>query len=92
MRTAVINIKIDPKVKIKAQKVALDLGFSLSSIINGYLKHFIKTETLYFTTQPEDPTEYLIQALKESKKDYKNGDVSPGFSNAKDAIAWLNRR
>ncbi len=92
MRTAVINIKIDPKVKIKAQKVALDLGFSLSSIINGYLKHFIKTETLYFTTQPEELTDYLIQALKESKKDIKKNNVSPGFSTTKDAIAWLNRK
>jgi addiction module RelB/DinJ family antitoxin len=89
MNTAVINIKTNPEVKAKAQKVAEELGFSLSSLINGYLRHLVKTRTAHFTTS-EEPTEYLIQALKESEKDIKAGRVSPSFDNADDAVKWLN--
>jgi len=89
MNTAVINIKTNPEVKAKAQKVAEELGFSLSSLINGYLKHLVKTKTVHFNTS-EEPTEYLIQALKESEKDIKAGRVSPSFDNSEDSIKWLN--
>lgn len=89
MNTAVVNVKVNPKVKKDAQKVAERLGLSLSSLINGYLRHLIKTETVTFSLK-EEPSEYMIQALKESKADIKAGRVSPTFTNAKDAIAWLN--
>jgi len=89
MNTAVINIKTNSQVKAKAQKVAEELGFSLSSLINGYLRHLVRTKTVHFNTS-EKPTEYLIQALKESERDIKAGRVSPGFDNTEDAIKWLN--
>lgn len=90
MNTAVVNIKIDPKTKKLAQEVAGKLGFSLSSLINGYLKQLIKTETVIFSTSEEIPNEYMLNALKESKKDIEKGDVSPAFDNTEDAMAWLN--
>lgn len=89
MNTAVVNVKVNPKVKREAKKVAEKLGLSLSSLINGYLRHLIKTKTVTFSLK-EEPSEYMIQALKESKADIKAGRVSPTFTNAKDAIAWLN--
>lgn len=49
MNTAVINIKTDPKMKIEAQKVASDLGLSLSTIINGYLKEFTQKKEVTFS-------------------------------------------
>ncbi len=36
----VINIKTEKNVKTHAQKLAKEMGFSLSAIINAYLKHF----------------------------------------------------
>lgn len=91
MNTAVINVKIDPKVKRQAQNIASDLGFSLSALINGYLKSLIKTKTVHFSlTEKEEPSEYLIKALKESEEDRKAGRVSPSFDNVEDAIKWLN--
>ncbi len=89
MNTAVINIKTNPTVKTKAQAVAKELGFSLSSLVNAYLKHLVKTKTVYFSAS-EEPTPYLLEALKKSKEDIKAGRVSPGFSSAEDAIAWLD--
>lgn len=89
MNTAVINIKTNPVVKERAQEIAGELGFSLSSLINAYLKHLIKTKTVYFSNS-ENPTEYLLKALEESRKDIEKDRVSPKFSKAIDAISWLN--
>ena len=55
MNTAVINIKTNAKVKSQAQKIASDLGFSLSSLINGYLNQLIKTKTIHFSLTEEIP-------------------------------------
>lgn len=90
MSTVVINIKTDPKVKVKAQRVASELGFSLSSLINGYLKQLTREKTVHFSLSEEGPSEYLIKAIKEAEEDRKVGRVSPSFDNAKDVIDWLN--
>ena len=72
MNAAVINIRVDSDLKIMAQKVADDLGFGLSSLINAYLKNFVKTKTVYFSVaeQPSefDPRKYLGPAREELKK------------------------
>lgn len=88
MQTAVVSIKVDPELKKKAQEVAEKFGFSLSILINDYLKRIVKTKKL--DSDLEEPNEYFIKSMKESEEDVKNGFVSPGFKNAKDAIAWLN--
>ncbi len=89
MNSAVINIKTNPVIKAKAQEIAEELGFSLSSLINGYLKHLVKTKTVHLTTS-EEPSDWLIKILKENEKDRKAGRVSPGFDNVEDSIKWLN--
>jgi len=70
--------------------VAKDLGLSLSSLIDAYLRQLIRTKTVTFSASREEPTEYLLDALEESKKDIEAGRVSPTFDNAKDATAWLD--
>ena len=74
MNTAVINIKTDPLLKTKAQKVASELGFSLSSLINAYLKQLVQTKTVSFSLE-EKPSKYLLKSLKESEEDIKAGRV-----------------
>lgn len=89
MNSAVINVKVNPELKVQAQNLAEELGFSLSSLINACLKQMIRTKTVSFKVS-EEPTDYLLKALKASKEDIKKGRVSPSFDNAKDAIKWLN--
>ncbi|TSC88286.1 MAG: Uncharacterized protein G01um10147_191 [Microgenomates group bacterium Gr01-1014_7] len=89
MNTAVINIKIEPKIKRQAQTAAEEMGISLSSLINGFLKQIIKTKTFTFRAA-EEPSEYFIQSMKEVEEEIKNGWVSPTFDNSEDAIAWLH--
>lgn len=43
---SVINIKTEKNVKQEAQKIASQMGLSLSSVINVYLRSFIRTKKL----------------------------------------------
>ncbi len=90
MNTAVINIKTQPEVKAQAQRVAKDLGLSLSALINGFLKQFVKTKKVTFSLN-EEPSEYLKKAIRQAKKDLKAGRASPTFDNVEDAIAYLHK-
>jgi DNA-damage-inducible protein J len=89
MNTAIINIKTQPYIKKQAQQVAEDLGLTLSSTINAFLRDLIRNKTINFSLN-ETPSPYLIKQLKKSKKNIKTGEISPTFSNHKDAIKWLN--
>jgi addiction module RelB/DinJ family antitoxin len=89
MDTAIINIKIEPAVKKQAQKLAADLGLSLSSVIKAYLKQFLRTKTISLSTVSEEPSDYLIKALKESREDIKAGSVV-SFESGKDALTYLD--
>lgn len=89
MNTASILIKIDPQVKTKAQKTAEKMGLSLTSVINHYLKHFITTETITFSTRGEKPSKYLINALKESEEDVKAGRVI-SFDKVDDVLSYID--
>jgi len=44
-----INIKADREVKVKAQRVAKNLGIPLSLVINNYLRNFIQTKEVRFS-------------------------------------------
>lgn len=89
MQTAVINLRVEPQTKEKAQIVARQLGLSLSAVIEGFLAHLIRTKTIHFSLK-EEPTEYMLQALKESKEDIKAGRVV-SFKNPDKALQYLDR-
>ena len=90
MKTAIINIKTDGHIKIQAQKLAKELGFSLSSIVTASLKQFIRTQEVHFSTQ-KTMTLYLEEILSEVTKDSKaKKNLSKKFSNGKDMDAYLD--
>jgi len=92
MKSAVINFKVERTLKKKAHQKATALGVSLSDVLNGYLRKFIKTKAIEFVSEDETlvPTAYLKRLLKENEKDIKAGKVSPAFDNAEDALKWLH--
>ena len=91
MNKTIINIKTDPKVKIQAQKIAADLGLSLSGILNAYLKQLVGAKTILFSLNREEiPSGYLLSALKESERERKKGNTH-SFKTAEEAIAFLDR-
>ena len=87
MKTAVLNIKIDPKVKQEAQKVADKLGFSLSAIVNASLKNLARNKTVSYSLL--EPSPMLEKAIREARKDRANGKSVGPFSNVSDFMKSL---
>jgi len=91
MNTTMLTVRTDKKIKAEAMKVASRLGFSLSTLINAYLRNLIRTKRVHFADDVQlEPTPYLKRLFREADKDIENGNISPSFDNADDAIAWLN--
>jgi len=88
MKTSMLSIKIDPKVKLAAQKVADELGFSLSAIVNASLKNLARNKTVAYSLLEPSPT--LKKAIIESRKDRAKGKSVGPFSDAEDLINSLN--
>lgn len=89
MNTAVINVRVEPTTKRQAKKIADELGLSLSSLIHGFLKNVIRTKSVTFSLS-EEPSEYLIQSLKESQADIKAGRVI-SFKTWEEEHSYLNK-
>ena len=89
MNTTVINIRTQPDVKKAAQKVASDLGLNLSALINGFLKQLIKTKAINLKVS-EEPSEYLINSIKEAEEDIKAGRVI-SFKDLPSNIKYLDK-
>ena len=72
MKTAII-IKTEPKIKADAQKIAADMGLSLSGVINVYLRQFIKTKTLHLKLAdiPSKKEKAWLKEASEAKKHAK---------------------
>lgn len=79
----VINIKADKEIKKKAQKIADELGLSLSAVINAYLRQFIRNKEVYFrigsAMSPE--LEETLEGIEEDLKNKKN--ISEAISSEK---------
>jgi DNA-damage-inducible protein J len=85
-----INIKADLEVKENSQKILRDLGLSLSSVINLFLKDLIRNRSISFSTIPK-MTPYLENILGKVENDIKNGkNMSPSFKNAQEANSHLD--
>lgn len=87
--TAVINVKVNPELKVRAQDLAEELGFSLSSLVNACLKQIVRSGSVSFSVS-EEPTEYMIKALRESKADIKAERVI-SFESGEEALAHLDK-
>ena len=92
MSTQVITIKVDPVTKKQAQNTAEELGLSLSGVLKGFLKQFIRTKTVTFSAQDEIPSQYLIDMVKQAREDRKKGKASPTFKTGEEAVAWLEKQ
>jgi addiction module RelB/DinJ family antitoxin len=90
MKTAIINIKTDTHVKAQAQKLASELGFSLSSIVTASLKQFIRTREVQFSAA-HTMTPHLENILKEVEEDIKTKkNLSKIFTKTKNMDTYLD--
>jgi addiction module RelB/DinJ family antitoxin len=87
-----INIKADKEIKEGAVRVAQEMGLPLSTIINAFLKQFIRDRKVTFEA-PLIPTPKLEKILRKADADIKAGkNLSPAFKNPEDAIEWLDSK
>lgn len=87
-----LNIRTDKQVKTGAQRIAKELGLSLSTIINAYLKQLVREKRVNFTL-PLTPNKKTAQLLKKAHEDHKKGkNISPLFETAEEMIAYLHRK
>ena len=84
-----VNLKIDTHIKEKAQKMAQELGLSLSSVVNATLSQFARTGELQLTVAPR-MTPFLEDIVKEARAEYEAGKLKV-YENADDFIASLNK-
>jgi Ca2+/H+ antiporter len=88
----IINIKSDKAVKEAAREVARELGVPLGTIINAYLKQFVRTREVYLSSAPI-MTVGLEKLVETARRDYaEKKNLSPVFSSVKDAIGYLESK
>lgn len=78
--TSAINIQIDTETKQEATKILNDLGLSMSTAINLFLRQVIKNDGLPFEVV-NTPSRRLKKALKEAE-DIISGKIQvPSYNN-----------
>ncbi|MEK7060109.1 MAG: type II toxin-antitoxin system RelB/DinJ family antitoxin [Patescibacteria group bacterium] len=87
MKTSALSIKIDPKVKHEAQKVANQLGFSLSAIVNASLKNLARSKTISYSLL--EPSPLLKKAINSARLDRSRGKSFGPFNSSKEMMKSL---
>jgi len=87
MNNAVIQIRTDQELKESAQKVAEELGFSLSSLIKAFLKNVTRTKTVAFSTG-EAPSAWLLEQMQQA---LKTGDYYK-FASKEQSLDFLKKQ
>jgi addiction module RelB/DinJ family antitoxin len=92
MKTAIINLKSDPKLKAQASKLAKEMGMNLSQVIHISLMNFVQSGTIT-ATKPSQMSARLERSLGAIEKDIESGkNMSPAFNNVDDMKKWLNTK
>ncbi len=85
-----LNIKIDPRLKKRAQKVAMSIGLPLGTVTNLLLRRFVDEKSIH-VAESYVPNVHLRRAIREDEKDYQAGKFEGPFDNAKDLMRSLNK-
>lgn len=86
----VINIKTNKEIKENAQKLAKELGLSLSDVLNASLRNFIRTREVYFSAIPTMTPEFerFLGNIEKDIKKRKN--LSKEFSSLGEINDYLD--
>ena len=85
----ILNVKTDKKLKADAQKVSAELGVPLSTVINAFLKQFVRDKEITLSANQYRPTPYLESILEQAQKEYEAGDFVGPFKTGEDFVAHL---
>ncbi len=89
MEKTLLNIKTDKKLKKEAQMAARELGLPLGTIVNAYLKEFIREKRIIFSVPPV-PNKRTQKLLTEIAKDIRNDKKVDGLFTYEEAVQHLD--
>ena len=73
-RTASVNARIEPEIKLEAEKLLSDLGLSISDAINIFMKKLVNYGGIPFEIKKEKYNRKTLLALEEAKK-IRSGEI-----------------
>lgn len=71
----ILNIKTDKKLKEEARKVSGELGLPLSTVVNAFLRQFVRDKEITFSANNYRPTPYLERVLTNAQREFEADDV-----------------
>lgn len=77
-----LNIRIDKKVKENSEKVFEDLGLTMTTAINIFLRQVIRVNGIPFEIKGNTPNQETLEAIEESIS--IANDNSKGYTNIDD--------
>jgi len=86
----ILNIKTDKGLKEEAQGVASALGVPLTTVINSFLKQFVRERKLVLELEPQVKDEVMESWRKISIETKKNLKNSKKFTKAEDLFKYLS--
>lgn len=90
MHQAIINIRSDPVLKREASTAAARLGLPLGTILNNYLRQFVRERRVVFE-EGLTPNKATARRLLAAEKNIAEGkNLSPVFSNSKEFFKYLD--
>ncbi len=68
------TMKTDKVLKESAQEVAEEIGVPLSTVVNSFLKQFVRDREVSFSASYK-PSAYLRKAIEEGEKELSEGKI-----------------
>ncbi len=84
----ILNVKTDKKLKAEARKVADEIGVPLSTVVNAFLKQFVRDKELTLSASEYRPTPYLAALIEDARAEYEADDAI-GPMSGKELITHL---
>ncbi len=88
LKQTMISVKMDKKLKAAAQKTARDLGLPLGTLINVFLRQFVRDKEFTLSVS-ETPSAYLREVIARSDEELRLGKVGTA-SSVEEMFAKLN--
>lgn len=94
-----MTVKTDKKLKKEAQEVAEEMGFPLGTLVNAFLRQFVRNKTLFVTLHTasgitfSNMNKMLEEQLEEIEKDIREKKcLSPCFPTMEAALKYLKKK
>jgi len=68
-----LTVKTDKSLKNAAQKTAAELGFSLGTLVNAFLRQFVRSKEINLSIGEYIPNKKLVASLRKGEKEYAEG-------------------